>query len=153
MKIQIEVDEEIREDEVIIRCSEINSTIQKIQEVIKQSSQKVNLTFYKDNMEYYLQLKTILFFETSGNGIDAHTLEETYKVKNKLYELEEILPDNFVRVSKSTIVNINHIHSIDRNITSSSLIQFNKSYKQVYVSRIYYKQLRQRLGERRNYET
>lgn len=140
------------EDEIIIKCSEINSTIQKIQEVVKQSSQKVNLTFYKENMEYYLSLKTILFFETSGSGINAHTTGEIYKVKNKLYELEEILPDNFARVSKSTIVNINHIHSIDKNITSSSLVQFNKSYKQVYVSRNYYKELRQKLGERRNYE-
>jgi len=69
-----------------------------------------------------------------------------------LYELEEMLPNNFVRVSKSTILNVNQIYSINRNLTSSSLVQFYKSYKQVYVSRNYNKILKQRLEERRNYE-
>lgn len=73
-------------------------------------------------------------------------------IKYRLYELEEILPKYFVRVSKSTILNVNQVYSIDKNITSSSIIKFSKSYKQVYVSRNYYKILKQRLEERRNYE-
>ena len=32
------------------------------------------------------------------------------------YELEDILPSNFTRVSKSSIANINHIYSIDKNL-------------------------------------
>ena len=152
MKIRIEVDENIAENEIIIKCKQLDNTINKIQETIMQTSQKSSLVFYKGNIEYYLPLNSILFFETSDVGIDAHTAEDTYKIKNKLYELEEILPKNFTRVSKSTILNIIHIYSIDRNLTSSSLVKFNKTHKQVYVSRNYYKQLRQRLEERRNYE-
>lgn len=153
MKIKIEVNQDLEEDEIIIKCKELNPEIQKIEQSIRQISQKVNIIFYKDNIEYYLPLNTILFFETSEKGIDAHTIDAIYQIKRKLYELEEILPKQFVRVSKSTILNVNHIYSIDKNLTSSSIVQFNKTYKQVYVSRSYFKSLKQRLEERRNYET
>lgn len=153
MKVKIEIDSNISEDEIIIKCKEFNNEMKKIEQSIMQVSKKANIIFYKDNKEYYLHLNEILFFETSGNGIDAHTLNQVYKIKNKLYELEEILPHNFVRISKSTILNVNHIYSIDKNLASSSIVQFNKTHKQVYVSRNYYKILKQRLEERRNYES
>lgn len=50
-----------------------------------------------------------------------------------------------------TFLNVNQVYSINKNITSSSIVQFYKSYKQVYVSRNYYKVLKQRLEERRSY--
>ena len=54
-----------------------------------------------------------------------------------------------MRVSKSTILNINHIYSISKNLASSSEIQFLNTHKQVFVSRHYYKSLILRLEEKR----
>lgn len=151
MKVRVEVDGGIAEDEVVIRCREINGAIQKIQQAILQETRKVNLVFYQGTTQYYLPLQAILFFETSQSGIDAHTADDVFQVKSKLYELESLLPVNFIRISKSTIVNTEHIYSIDRSLASSSRIQFRHTHKQVYVSRNYYKSLKNRLGERRNY--
>ena len=148
MKVRIEIDSNIEEDEIIIRCKELTKSIQKIEETIQQENQIINFTFYKDNTEYYIPLNSILFFETSGNEINAHTSNEIYEVKYKLYELEEILPINFIRVSKSTILNVDYIFSIEKNLTASSIVQFNKTHKQVYVSRNYYKKLKERINER-----
>ena len=133
MKIQIEFNPNIEEEIVTIQCKELNNKIQKIQQSIMQVSNETNIVFYKDNVEYYIPIDNTLFFETSTNHIEAHTIDNVYKIKNKLYELEEILPNNFVRISKSTIINVNHIYSIERNLTSSSLVKFNKTHKQVYV--------------------
>ena len=153
MKIRIEIDENAHEDEVIIRCKELNENVKKVQQAIKQYSVKTNLVFMKENTEYFIPLSCVLFFETAEKGIEAHTADDLYTIKNKLYELEKILPANFVRASKSSILNIDHIYSIEKNITSASLVRFNGSHKQLYVSRNYYKALKQRLNERRNYET
>lgn len=153
MKIRIEIDEFADEDEVIIKCRELNNNIKKIQQSIMQYSTSVNLNFFKDNTEYYIPISSVLFFEASEREITAHTADDLYRIKNKLYELEKILPCNFVRVSKSAILNIDHIYSVEKNITSASLVKFNKSHKQLYVSRNYYKNLKQRLDERRTYET
>lgn len=152
MKIRIEINEDVEEDEVIIRCREFNKSVQQIQNFVLELSTQTSLTFYKNLTEYFLPLDSILFFETSDKAIDAHTIDDVYQIKNKLYELEEILPNNFVRVSKSTILNVSHIYAIERNLTASSVVRFNHTHKQVYVSRGYYKALRQRLFERRNHE-
>ena len=150
MKIRIEIDEGIAEDEVIIRCSGLTEEVAAVQKAV---SDVVNaswrIPFYKGNTEYYLALDEILFFETDESGISAHTKNEMYQTKYKLYELEDILPGVFMRVSKSTILNTRHIYSISRNLTASSVVAFEGTHKQVYVSRYYYKPLISKLEEKR----
>lgn len=150
MKIEIEIDENIKEDKFIIKCKELTDDINKIQKAIKEIlEKKIQITFYKDNVEYYISLGEVLFFETENSNINAHTKENVYQVKYKLYELEEILPNNFMRVSKSTILNVDLIYSVTKNITSSSVVEFQNTHKTVYVSRYYYKPLKLKLLEKR----
>ena len=153
MKLRIDIDNDINEEEIIIKCKSVDQTIEKLQKAILDITQKnPKLIFYKDETEYYLTLEEILFFETSDNTIYAHTKNNVFTVKYRLYELDSMLPNNFIRISKSTILNIDHIYSITKNIASSSLIEFGGTHKQVYVSRQYYKNLKIILEERRNYE-
>lgn len=150
MKIRIEVDNRIEENEVIVRCNELNDEIKNIQNILTEIlSKSKQIIFYKGSTEYYISLDSILFFETEDSGISAHTINNVYLVKYKLYELEDILPSNFLRVSKSTILNINHIYSITRNITSASVVEFKNTHKKVFVSRHYYKVLQFKLLEKR----
>ena len=149
MKIKIEIVDDITEDEIIIRCRELTDAVTDIQKVITEKTSKPpEMVFYKDKEEYYFPLNKILFFETENDIVYAHTASETYKTEFKLYQLQKMLLVQFIRVSKSTIVNVNHILSISKNLTSSSLVKFNKSHKQIYVSRLYYKDLKQKLAER-----
>ena len=153
MKIRIEITTDIEEEEVIIRCREVDASIQKIQQyILDQSSLKQKVVFYKGQEEYHLSLDEVLFFETQEDKVYAHTKDDAYTIKYRLYELEGFLPRNFVRGSKGAIINIVPIYSIHRNLTTSSLVQFKDSYKEVYVSRHYYKEFRQRLNERSYYE-
>ncbi|MDD6306722.1 MAG: LytTR family DNA-binding domain-containing protein [Agathobacter sp.] len=150
MKIKIEIEEALAEDEVVIRCRGLTEEISAIQKAVSEvSSAAQKFTFYKGNTEYYLTLDEILFFETDETGISAHTRTDAYQTKYKLYELEDILPGFFMRVSKSTILNTNHIYSINRNLTASSVVAFSDTHKQVYVSRYYYKPLISKLEEKR----
>ncbi|WP_455543539.1 LytTR family DNA-binding domain-containing protein [Intestinibacter sp.] len=150
MKIRIEVDANIKEDEVIIKCKQLNDDVTDIQKALTDIlSKKIQIIFYKDNSEYYIPVSKILFFETDESSINAHTVDSIYQVKYKLYELEDILPNNFMRVSKSTILNIDYIYSITKNLTSSSIVKFQNTHKKVYVSRHYYKLLKFKLLEKR----
>ena len=54
-----------------------------------------------------------------------------------------------MRISKSTIVNLDHIYSITKNLSASSRVEFYGTAKKAYVSRNYYKALIEKLGERR----
>lgn len=149
MKISLEVEETLSENEIIIRCNSPGEEIYALMNTIQKSvAASDNFVGYKEDREYFLRLNDILFFETEDGLLWAHTKNDMYSIRYKLYELEELLPGFFMRVSKSTILNTHHIYSIGKNITSTSLVQFRNSHKQVYVSRYYYKPLRLYLEER-----
>jgi DNA-binding LytR/AlgR family response regulator len=150
MKVRIEIDEQLSEDEIIIRCKSLNEKTQNLYDTLMGKAKETqHLILYKGNVDYYLSLDNILFFETTNNGISAHTVDQVFETTYRLYELEDMLPGNFMRVSKSTILNLSHIYSISRNLTASSEVQFMNTHKQVYVSRHYYKSLICRLEEKR----
>jgi DNA-binding LytR/AlgR family response regulator len=118
MKIKIEMDEQVAEEEVIIRCRGMTEQIAAIQKAVSEAAGAVQkMVLYKGNTEYYLPMNDILFFETADSGVVAHTGNDLYEARYKLYELEEILPGFFMRVSKSTILNTTHIFSINRNLS------------------------------------
>lgn len=149
MKIRIEIDENA-EEELLIRCKEITPDILKLQQQLLLQADKSNqFTFYKGDTEFYLDANQILFFETENGGVMAHTITEAYETRMKLYKLEECLPGSFQRISKSAIVNVKKIYAINRNLTASSAISFQRTHKQIYVSRSYYKVLKEKLKEMR----
>lgn len=150
MRVVIETDADISEECIVIRCKRLDERIIKLQNLLAEhDGSDRTILLHKDEKEYYMPLEKILFFETENKLIRAHTANEMYETEYKLYQLEELLPGYFMRVSKSTIVNLNHVYSITRNITASSVVEFLESHKQIYVSRNYYKALVDRLAEKR----
>ena len=148
MKVSIELDPQMDEPEMIIRAPRLTEDLARLQQLILE--QKMTpLTFYKDRSEYFVDVSEILFFETDGEKIYGHTREEAYEVRQKLYELEEILPIAFCRISKSTIVNTKQIYSIEKSFSGTSTVNFYQTHKQVHVSRHYYQLLKERLKEMR----
>ena len=148
MKVRIELDPEMDEPEMIIRAPRLTEDVARLQQLILE--QKMTpLTFYKDRSEYFVDVSEILFFETDGEKIYGHTREEAYEVRQKLYELEEILPIAFCRISKSSIVNTKQIYSIEKSFSGTSTVNFYQTHKQVHVSRHYYQLLKERLKEMR----
>lgn len=148
MKIRLEFDADCQEMEVVIRTASLTAEVERLQQELL-SLQREPLIFYKDTSEYFVELETILFFETDGTKIFAHSRDDAYEVKLKLYELEERLPRFFCRISKSTIANAKAIYSLDKSFSGTSRISFYQTHKQVHVSRHYYQTLKERLKETR----
>lgn len=146
MKVRVELDEERTEDEVVIYCRAVTDEIKRIQKAAALAQQTIVL--YKEEAECYVELSEILFFETEGAVLNAHTREDIYRTKYRLYELAEMFSENFVRVSKSAIVNAREIYSITRNpLSTTSVIAFSNSHKHVFVSRHYSRQLKEKVME------
>lgn len=146
MKVRIELDENLEQLEVVIRASQLGPELERIQQALQQVS-RPSLVFYKGSSEYFLSLSDILFFETDGTKIFAHTGDDAYEVKMKLYELEDCLPAYFCRVSKSTIANSKAVYSLDKSFSGTSRISFYQTHKEVHVSRHYYHLLKEKLRE------
>lgn len=147
MKFQIEFDENNIEPTVVIRCKELNDEVIALQKAFgKLEKVSQQLVLFKDDTEYYMPASEVIFFETIDKNVKVHTVDNVYSTKLKLYEIEEMFPQSFMRVSKSAIVNVGRIYAITRNLTGC-FVQFERSIKQVYVSRMYYKELHDRLNQ------
>lgn len=150
MKVRVEVDEDLQEECIVIHCRRLDERILKMQDVLTENTAaNHSVLLRKEDTEYYMPLDEIIFFETESKEVRAHTRNDMFETEYKLYELEELLPGFFMRISKSTIVNVNHIYSITRNLTASSRVEFEGCHKQIYVSRHYYRALVERLAEKR----
>ena len=150
MKIHFLKDETQSQDEITIRYAQEDEVIEKLKKYVQNINKEYSkIELYKDDVQYFVTVDQILFFETEDAKIMAHTKEDMYVSKYKLYELEELLPEQFLRVSKSTIVNAKHVYSIDKNVTSSSCIKFSGTHKYIYVSRRYYKDFKNKVVEMR----
>jgi DNA-binding LytR/AlgR family response regulator len=146
MKIRIEIDERADEPEVTVRCRAVDEKIARLQRAITAVTGEASaLRLTKDGGEYFLPPEDVLFFEASGGRTYAHTESEVFESRLRLYELEELLPHSFLRVSKSAIVGTSRIYSIEKNPVGPSAVRFRGTHKQIFVSRQYFKLLHDKL--------
>ena len=150
MKLHIEIDENIIEDEIVIRCREMTDDVLKMQKMFQEYLKApMQLKVTRQSTEYYIPVEEVLFLETSDAEVAVHTKDEIYFSKSRLYELEEQLPGGFIRASKSAIINTDKVRGIQKNITGSSAVEFTDTGKKAYVSRNYIKTVMDKIEERR----
>jgi two-component system, LytTR family, response regulator len=76
--------------------------------------------FIKDGHDFVkLVLKEVLYLEAMSNYVSFKTTGKTYLSLTSMQKMEESLPDNFVRIHRSYMVNI---HKIDKIETSNVII-------------------------------
>lgn len=149
MKIKIDISPEYHEKEIVIRSPKDDKELAELVTNIKNiENSLIQINGYIGETVYTLNLTDILFFETNDRNVFAHTTNNAFLIHYRLYELEENLPDNFLRISKSSILNLTEIASLTRSVTGN-LIQFKNTYKTLYVSRRFLKELKHRLDKRK----
>lgn len=90
--------------------------------------------------------REILWIDAAGDYMCVHTSTETFVMRARIKSLiNDVLPDGFLRVHKSTIVNLQHVARLEPLINSEfKLILVND--KSLKVSRTYSKQLKESLS-------
>ncbi|MBQ7335416.1 MAG: LytTR family transcriptional regulator DNA-binding domain-containing protein [Clostridia bacterium] len=137
-------------EEIVIRCRERTEKIRTLEseiELLLRGDNEMALTV--GGTEYFVRKTSILFFDSCNGRVYAHTANQMYTAPHKLFELENLLPSQFVRVSKSAIVNINHVASVRRSPVGNGELTFYECEKKVYFSRSYFKLLQYKINEMR----
>lgn len=146
MKLKIEYLPPGNEEEIVIRCFSKNEQIKQIEHTLEKIlSSHAELAVTLGDTEYYIPKNEILFFETLDGKVAVHTANGMYYTKHKLFELENTMPCSFLRVSKSCILNAEKVNSLAHNLAGASRVTFYGSDKIVYVSRAYYKDLKEKI--------
>ena len=100
---------------------------------------------YGENQAIRLKTDEVTCFMVEDSKVYALTDKDKYQLKQRLYQLEEMLPDNFVKINQSCIANIRQIKKFDTSISGTLVINFKNGYKD-YVSRRQMKTVKERFG-------
>lgn len=96
---------------VEIHCHKVSDEVKEIIAFVK--SRQGQLTGSMDDMQFEIPLGDIFYIESVDNKTFAYTQNEVYELRQKLYEVEDLLREkHFLRTSKSTLLNLMKISAI-----------------------------------------
>ena len=115
MKIVIQTDSSVQETTLSITCKDITPELERLISVFRLADKK--LSAKKNGEVHLIELKSVLYVESLERNTFIYTDDDVYESNYRLYELESMLGEcNFVRVNKSTLLNLNKIKSIKSDI-------------------------------------
>ena len=130
MKLKIFVDK-TKEEEIIIYVHEKHGLVEEIERLVSEN--KFELIGYKDNEAQNISLLEVNCFICENNKVFALT-EEKLAVRLRLYQIEDLLDDNFVRINQSCIANIRKIEKTQADFSGALTVVFKNGYRD-YISR------------------
>lgn len=144
MKITILPPEPGQEDEIIIRCSQLDDRLMALIQALK--AEKLRLTAYSDTGITIIDPKDVYYFEAVDNKVFAYCEKQVYEVRKKLYELEnELANTDFLRISKSTIVDLSKVLHLSAAFNGRLEARL-KNGEKIMISRQYVPNLKKMLG-------
>ena len=140
MDVKIEQVGRERKEQVLIRCHAVTEEVREIAAFVK--SRQGSLTGVKDSRQYEIAVSDIYYFESVDGKTFLYTKDQVYETSYRIYELESMLrPKNFLRVSKSMLLNLMKIRSI-QSALNGRFAAVLLSGEEVIISRSYVKGLK-----------
>ena len=126
-----------------IHCYKISDEVREIIAFVK--SRQGQLTGTADERQYEIAVSDVFYIESVDNRNFIYTKDKVYETRHKLYELEEMLKEKrFLRVSKSTLLNLMKVSSI-KPALNSRFVAVLFSGEQIVISRKYVPALKKTL--------
>ncbi len=143
MRIIIEeLVDDFAEEQVVIRCKSMTPGLLKAIAALKAQSP---IIAYKGQDIYKMNPEEIYYFEVVDNKTFLYTQKEIYEIRLRLYELEKDLTGDFLRISKSVILNVTKIQALRPAMNSRFEAQLDNG-ETVIVSRQYVGALKEKFG-------
>lgn len=151
MRVILNLDRKFEETTVTIQSPEMTDTIQDLLDYLNEHDSSFIVGRHGDK-QHILNPNDIHYFHSEGDTVHAVTAEGEFKVKEKLYELEQLLSKKrFIRLSKSVIANLFELSHFEASFNGTLCVYFKSGVKE-YVSRHYVNNIKEvlRMNRRKN---
>ncbi len=142
MKCKIIIDE-FCEERVEIYVREKSAFSEEIKRLVE--GQWAEIFGYRENEVIKLTPADIHCITVIDKKVHALCDKERYLLKERLYSLEEKLPDSFVKISQSCLGNVSKMERFDTSISGTLKIRFKNGHTE-FVSRRQLKAIKERIG-------
>lgn len=143
MEVEIKLVKNLEKPYVVIYTELIDDEVQKMVSLIGNSNGII--TAIHNEKILVLKEDDIYLIRVENKETIIYCKNKSYINKKRLCELEIILKHNFMRISKTTLINVNYIESIEAAFGGMMLLIMKNGCKD-YVSRKYLPKLKTYLG-------
>lgn len=144
MKVNVHIQPNKDDERIDIYTSEMTKELNEIIQFIERSVQPGILYGKKDDAIFPLQKNDIVRFYTENKTVYGEIGQERFRIDKRIYELEAMLPDEFIRISQSEIIHLTYLKKL--KLEFNGLIQIVlKNGVTTYSSRRYVKKIKEAL--------
>ena len=142
MRVIIEEISPSEEEVIIIRCEKLTARQMRAIEVLRSSEY---LIAYAGTEIFRIPLEDIYYCEVVDKKTFAYCNYKVYEVKKKFSELEEMLEERFVRISRTFLLNWEKIVSL-KPLLNGRLEARLENEEHIIISRQYVNALKEKFG-------
>ena len=145
MKFRLIIDRE-KEEEVVVTAREPSALTEGIRQLVLQESGMDRIPGYTEDdvkLLRFADIECITILNGKTYAIDIHN--HRYRLKQRLYELEKILPPSFIRINKSSLANQERLERFTASFSGAVDAVFQCGYTE-YVSRRCFAEIKRRFN-------
>lgn len=142
MKFRLIIDNK-HEEEVVVYSHKETKLTDDIRRIVENEERE--LVGYIEREAYKLNLSEIYCFFAENNNLFAVTENGRFRVKFRLYQIEEMIGDDFIKINQSCIVSVKEIRKFDFSLSGMLKVELKSGFSD-YVSRRNIKTVKERLG-------
>ena len=144
MKFMITVDSNA-EESVSVVVNKKNSFIDDIENLVRNYSGENEITVYSENEFFKLNFENVECIFVMGGKTELISADgKHYFIKERLYEIEQLLPGYFVKINKSAIANERAISRFKSDFGGGVSGEFKCGHSD-YVSRRCFAEIKRRM--------
>ncbi|MFR5487166.1 LytTR family DNA-binding domain-containing protein [Eubacterium sp.] len=144
MKVNVEISSEYKKPYAIVYTDKVTDEIQRMIDIF--SANKIPITALKnEDSTVILRPEEIYMVRVEDGDIMILTEKEKYRSRKRLYEIEQQLGKQFMQISKSTLVNLAYLDSMEAGFNGTLLLKLKNGCMD-YVSRTYLPNFKKYLG-------
>ena len=145
MKVNLFLSKDVDEPYADIHTDQLTDNISKAISILESEEANEMLAVKKGSDIALLEFSDIYMFRVEDKQVNVYTENTNYLVKKPLYQVEEDLNQSFIRISKTTIVNLKKIERVAPSLKGMMFIQLKNGLKD-NISRKYLPDFKEALG-------
>ena len=144
MKVKIDISSDCREPYAVIYTDKVTEEIQRMVDMF--SSNETPITALQNEEDIIvLKPEDIYMVRVEDGDTIIYGARKTYRSRKRLYELAQQLGKQFMQISKTTLINLSYMDSIEPGFSGTLLLKLKNGNKD-YVSRKYLPEFKKYLG-------
>jgi DNA-binding LytR/AlgR family response regulator len=129
MKVNLFVSRDIEEPHADIHTNELTDNITKAMSILESDDSNEILAVKNGSDITLLQFDDVFMLRVENKQVKVYAENNEYVIKKPLYQVEESLSGDFVRISKTTIVNLKKIKRVAPSLKGMMFIELKNGLK------------------------